>query len=74
MASVAPHYEHDDDLEPESVLLVVDGLASGEWVRFVVDTGARMSNVPDVGAIRELEAIGTDTGKRRDRTRRLSHR
>lgn len=62
MASVVLSYEHDDDLEPESTLLVVDGSANGERVRFVVDTGTKMSNVPDVGVVRELEAIGTDIG------------
>ena len=62
MAEVALTYEHDDDTNPASVLLVVDGSANSEHVRFVIDTGAKTSSVPDVGSISKLAAIGTDTG------------
>lgn len=56
-------YEHDDDLEPESIVLIAEGSAAGEPVRFVVDTGAAKCGVPDTGAISELVGIGAGTGR-----------
>jgi predicted aspartyl protease len=55
-------YEQDDELEPESVVLVVEGSANGEHVRFVIDTGAGTSSLPSVGSIGELSAVGTSAG------------
>lgn len=63
MLSIPLLYEHDDDLEPESVVLIVEGSAVGEPLRFVVDTGAARCSLPDVGAISELIAIGADPGR-----------
>lgn len=56
-------FEHDDELEPESIVLIVEGSAVGEPVRFVVDTGATRCSVHDSGAISELVGIGADSGR-----------
>src|SRR3954447_22490387 len=63
VVTVALSYEHDDELEPESLVLVVKGSANGEPLRFVVDTGARTSSVPTGGSVSELSAVGTSTGR-----------
>lgn len=63
MWSIPLLYEHDDDLEPDSIVLIVEGSAVGEPVRFVVDTGAATCSVPDTGAISELVGIGADSGR-----------
>lgn len=55
-------FVHDDDLEPASVQLIADGTANGEPVRFTVDSGARTSTVPRVGAISALDVVGRSTG------------
>ncbi|WP_286276594.1 retropepsin-like aspartic protease family protein [Naasia aerilata] len=63
MVTVALSYEQDDELEPESVVLVVEGFANGEPLRFVVDTGAGTSSVPNLGALRELPVSGMSAAR-----------
>ncbi|BDZ46547.1 hypothetical protein GCM10025866_24560 [Naasia aerilata] len=63
VVTVALSYEQDDELEPESVVLVVEGFANGEPLRFVVDTGAGTSSVPNLGALRELPVSGMSAAR-----------